>query len=288
MKMRRALLGFLLIFIVFCACEVAPGYSTMSTPKTVVTKTTTTLEILEEVVTIHMLRYDTYIGESHYISFRGSATVGTTVMSVIMPSVPYYLLESFLSSNSSEICSIPEEQKELWDGILTVMPGPVYVKYPHPDNYDTYHPGETDINYSLNGTTRIHSHIAQSILETGKLLGELTEIVGGILVVVAALGFLPEPLISKVHAAYLGLLAGILMLAGLSVAVFIEYIVQSELGDGWTWLWGFCSSCGLRWWYQSFGRLRDVGWLFVLFDSNGSPFPLLVRGRNFNVYACTL
>jgi len=268
--LKKALLGLFSVLLVFFGYEVAPIHAII-TPTTIVSAKVTTFEILGEEATVKVYRYDTVWWCQHFVSFDASCEIdGIRFMNVSTEKYPLYKIKSSLSSAS--ICSIPGEWKYLWDTNITFVksPGPsqIYIKYDHPDNYDTYHQGEVNVNYQLQGNEKIHYHIAQYKLEEGKQTGSLFEIAAALIAIVAAALAFPEPVVSKVVAAFVGLLATILAAVGVMITYFIETKLQTELGDGWAWLWGFGNWWIFRWWWQSFGAWRDWPWFFVVLSTS--------------------
>jgi len=87
--------------------------------------------------------------------------------------------------------------------------------------------------------------------------------------VVAAMLGIPE-LVSKLVAAVVAIVAAILTAAGALIKWFNSNIVQTELGDGWVWTWGYGSWWIFRWWRQSYGAWRDWGWTFIAYANTGS------------------
>jgi len=54
--------------------------------------------------------------------------------------------------------------------------------------------------------------------------------------------------ISKIVAGVAALVIVILEAIETGIIWFLNNVVQTELGDGWTWLWGFGSSWIFKWW----------------------------------------
>jgi hypothetical protein len=44
---------------------------------------------------------------------------------------------------------------------------------------------------------------------------------------------------------------------------FLTDKLETELGDGWIYLWGLGSFSIFHWWTMSFGALYDWGWFFI-------------------------
>jgi len=263
--MKKALLVLFSVLLIFIAYEVVPIYAIII-PKTVVSTTVTAREILGEKARVTVHRCDTFQFYHHFVSFNATCEIdGIPIMNVTTDKYPLYKIE-----RSIETCSIPEEWKERWDNILFVLsPGPpeTYIKYNHPDNYDTYHQGEINVDYELQGDERIHCHIAQHRIEEDKAGVELGQIIAGLMGVLMGLLLIPEGVLSKVAAGVIALIIGILEVLGEGIKWFLNNVVQTELGDGWSWMWGFGSWWIFKWWTQSFGAWRDWGWFFVVLNT---------------------
>jgi hypothetical protein len=271
MKRNTILSAGLSIILIFLAHEVLPIYATI-TPKTSITTTITTTEMLGEKVTVTIHRYDTFQYYQHFVSFNTTAEIdGIPIINVITERYPFYKIQN--PSVSKKISSIPGEWKYLWDNIWFVKtPGPpdIYIKYDHPNNIapdGEYRPGETNVDYDIHGTTKIAHHISEANLAKDKQQGTLVTIMGAIIGIIAAALAIPEPAISKVLAGFLALVAAILAASGVLMTWFLENIVETSFHDGWSYLWGFDSWWIFRWWWQSFGAWRDWGWRFVIFTS---------------------
>jgi len=161
--------------------------------------------------------------------------------------------------------------KYTWDGVKFVQaPGnsTKWVKYDHPDNYDTYHPGETNSEYSLPGITRTIEHIPQSTIENAKVNNDIATVISALVGVALAALVIPEPT-TKIVAGAAALIAAILTAANLIVRFWLNDVVQTELGDGWSYVWGEGSWWLFHWFWMSVGAWRDWGWCYVFLD-NGS------------------
>lgn len=162
-----------------------------------------------------------------------------------------------------------------WDGItfISVDSRPLHVEYDHPDNgpyespsYDVP-PNEADPT-TLQGYGRYHHHIPVWRIEDMIAGGTLMSLAGAIAALIGVLLAIPE-LISDIIALFLSVVAGVLAVLGLVVRVFTESVLRTELGDGWTWIWGLGSWWIFFWWIQSFGRWRDWPWLFAIIGGGG-------------------
>jgi hypothetical protein len=159
-----------------------------------------------------------------------------------------------------------------WDGITFISADstPYHVEYDHVDNgpyspptYDIP-PNEADPT-TLKGCAKYHHHIPQWTIKDMATSGTLTALAGAVGTVIVALLKIPD-VTSKVIASFLLVIPAVLAILGLLIKVFVEAILQTELDDGWTWLWGLESRSILGWtffwWRESFGRWRDWGWSF--------------------------
>jgi hypothetical protein len=173
---------------------------------------------------------------------------------------------------------------EIWDGItfITAASTPLHVEYNHPDNgpYDppTYniHPDEAS-PITLKGTGKYHHHIPVWTINDIKNSGTLTSLAGAIGSLLALLLTIPEA-ISKIVALFVSVVAGVLAVLGLVIRAFVESVLQTELNDGWTWVWGQGSWWIFFWWWQSFGRWRDCGWFFMTIRMGGGSVPCRIGG----------
>ena len=260
----KVVIGVLSVLLMLSAHVIFPVYST-TTPTTIITTKTINLEIYGENVTVTVKRYDTYQYNQWFVSFYASCEINGSEVAYLRTS--RYPITKVFYNTASKYTSVMDEglPKYWWDGILFVQaPGSdeIYIEYDHPDNYETYYPNKINTNYELQGDSKIHSHIAKYVLEEDKEKGSLITIAGVLMGVVAALLGIPE-LVSKIIAAFIGLIAAILTAMGQLITWFIEDIVQTELGDGWSWIWGVGHWWIFHWWWQSFGKWRDWGWFFV-------------------------
>lgn len=264
---KKTLLSLLCVFLVFTTYVVVPVYSCL-VPTVVMETKTLSLEVLGLTVAATITRVDVYQGFQHSVKFSGTCRVGEICVNVTTEEYPY---EKLLYSDVKAY-GIPADWKYTWDGNITFVkaPGPstTFIKYDHPDNYDTYRSGEVNVDYDLRGHDKIHHHIAQYRIEEDKSSWTLVQILAGIEGLLIAALTIPEGVISKVIAGVLLLIIGIIEALGQTKKWFLENILQTELGDGWTWLWGFGSWWIFKWWWQSFGAWRDWGWLFVVFNWN--------------------
>lgn len=270
------LLAIFNICLIFGAYQIFPVYTTI-TPKILMSTNTIELELLGKQATLTIHRYDIFHPYQHYVRFEGNCEIDGLNINVTTDT---FRLDKIISEYANTQSIIPDEYKYWWDGILFVQaPGPPerWIKYDHPDNYDTYYPGIINEGYVLEGNSRLHLHIPQHVLETAKEGGTLTSVISACVAVVAAALAIPEPIISKVTAGVIALIAAILTAVGIVIYWFISDVIQTELGDGWSWLWDFGSWWLFKWWRQSFGRWRGWGWLFVVANS-GSVSPKVPRG----------
>jgi hypothetical protein len=153
---------------------------------------------------------------------------------------PYPVSKLLQGLNDSSVsASSSDMPKYYWDGLKFVKyPGNAtcYVRYDHPDNYDTYEPLENNIDYTLQGTSRTVGHIAKYHIEDAKAANDVGAILGALIGIVAALLACPEPIVSKTTAAIIAIIVAACTLIHEIVNWFLNDIVQTELGDGWVYV----------------------------------------------------
>lgn len=164
---------------------------------------------------------------------------------------------------------------ETWDGItfITTASAPLHVEYNHPDNGpytpSTYNiPPDESSPTILKGNSKYHHHIPVWMINDIKNGGTLTSLAASVGSLLALLLGIPEK-ISKIVALFVAIVAGVLAILGLLIRAFIESVIQTELNDGWTWVWGMGRWWIFFWWWQSFGRWRDWGWFFMTIRLGG-------------------
>jgi|GEM_PF-6774149 len=185
----------------------------------------------------------------------------------------YGVFRKKISLASSNTLSNPVY--EIWDGIkfITTASTPLHVEYNHPDN-GPYNPPTYNIPpneaspTTLKGVGKYHHHIPVWMINDIKKSGTLTSLAGAIGSLLALLLGIPE-FISKIIALFVATVAGILAVLGIAIRAFAESVLQTELNDGWTWVWGVGSWWIFFWWWQSFGRWRDWGWFFMTIKLGG-------------------
>jgi len=222
--------------------------------------------IIYEGVTVHAKRYDIFRGRQHLIQIVAEVEVDGHKISIKSEPYPFDKLYNTASYTTQTSFS-----KYRWDGISFVRaPGSStqWVKYDHPDNFETYYPNQINNGYTLNGYSKQHNHIAQYVLEEAKRNANFVGIAGLLAAVIAALLGIPE-LVSKIVAGILGLIAAIIALVGYVIYWFINDIIQAERGDGWVWTWGygkwvFWGIVLAAWWWMSFGSWRDWGFFISI------------------------
>lgn len=170
--------------------------------------------------------------------------------------------------------------KYWWHSRLFVRaPGTAYdwVKYDHPDNYETYYPLQWNRIYDLSsydGSGIVHHHFSQSDINQMLTYGAVTGVLGVLVAIVAAaLGFGPP---GWVVAAIVALIAAVVSGFGFLWTVFTDYVIKAEKNDGWAWVnpgtyshWGWW----IFWWSAvsfgvSFGAWRDI-WFGITFTWPG-------------------
>jgi len=263
-KNSTIIVAILSAMLVFTAYIITPTYSEV-VGTTTVSEQVTTQSIGGYNLTTVARRKDTVVFNQDIVQinvsvYEGLAN-GTLEYLGNCSTDPYPYEKIFPSQLESKLHteSIPTE---IWDGItFLVAPGgpgkEEYVKYNHPDNLHIYRPNQTNINYDFMGTSKLHQHIAEYEIEDGKKAASFEAVVGGVMAAILVLLSIPEPFISKVIAMVLAAVAAVLTILGLTEYFYLNDILQTELGDGWSWAYDFGSFFCFYWWRQSFGSWRD-------------------------------
>jgi hypothetical protein len=153
-------------------------------------------------------------------------------------------------------------RKQLIDGVLFVLaPGnySIYVKYNHPDNYETYYPMEWNRHYDIQGVQMIHTHLSK-IEVTDWINQQISDeqlwnnIITGTAVMAGLFGafaaFFENPIlgIMAIISAIASLFSWLLQVLGITnKSKWIIDTVQAEQGDGWSWEWGFRTKSIVGW-----------------------------------------
>ena len=242
----------------------------------VANSTITETSVTEMVVTIEpygtfnvtIVKTDIYKGGVPYVAFNVSCRVGRYFVRLEAPPYP-----AFTPLESYELAAIPSDYKYQWDGITFVKaPGPpdLWIKYNHPDVYDTYNIGVNE-NKNLQGNSKIHSHIARYLIENAKSTNDL-----GTLLIAATqfiVALLAAPGVGWISAAIAAVIVAALFLVNRTISYFLNDILQDERGGGWMWTWGFGSWLIFKWFYVSFGAWRDWSWfVFIILHGGGGGF----------------
>jgi hypothetical protein len=226
---------------------------------------TINIEGLEFKVTV--VKTEVYIADILYIGFNVTCKVDRGYVKLIAPLYPasYYTVQSkALSSPLMTMSAIPSEYKYTWDGIVFVKaPGPsnLWIKYDHPDVYDTYNIGVNE-DKSLKGDNKIHIHIAKYHIEDAKAKVDLGSVIASAVQFILALLAYPE--VGWVTAAVVAVITAALWLLNRTIQYFLNDVLQDETGAGWMWAWGFGGWLIFQWFWVSFGAWRDIGWFVVL------------------------
>ncbi|MEM5834870.1 MAG: hypothetical protein QXQ69_03425 [Candidatus Aenigmatarchaeota archaeon] len=275
----------LLLLLVLSSGVALPTYASVSLLNTNLTiETSKTFEI--NGFKVYAKRFDIIKAGQHYVQIEVKTTVEGRVITIKsepypiakiypQPKLPRVPMPSWLFIEpgyrvmaTTSSLSLP---KYYWDSILFVRaPGSDYfwVKYDHPDNIETYYPLAKNKAYTLTGASKQHHHIPQYMLEDAKYRSTFASIAGLLGPIIAGLLAIPE-LVSKVVAGIIALVGAILALVGYLIRWFIENIIQTELGDGWIYTWGygkltFFGWVIAAWWWMSFGAWRDWGFFIII------------------------
>jgi len=260
--------------------SLSPTYTTLSTIAMEngteilnVTKIDLSLSIYEATLT----QYHLMIDGGEYVQFE---VCSKTMIPVGERRIKYYpscklITEPYPISKLVEgleiLASSDPMPKYEWDGITFVQAhgnSTHWVKYDHPDNYDTYHPLEINVDYQLKGTSTTMWHIAQYHIEDAKEANDLGLVISSLVAIIGGLLALPE-LGSKFVAGVVSLIVAILVGINRVVSYFLNDILQTELGDGWSYLWGFGNWWLFHWFWMSFGAWRDWGWFYIFICAGG-------------------
>ncbi|MGB9778781.1 MAG: hypothetical protein ACPLW8_05195 [Candidatus Bathyarchaeales archaeon] len=254
----------LLLVILCVAYIIFPAYATAN-PITVEASETLILYNIP----VHVKRYDIYQFDLHLVKFEINFRVGNSIIFIKSDPYPAYKL-----TEASPLSTDPMP-KYRWDEILFVKaPGNSthWVKYDHPDNYDTYYRGEVNRDYYLSGNSKYHHHIAKwrvekaiSDLDFWTLIGTTANTIGGAIAFLLAI-----PLVGKIVLIILALIASVWGVG----RWFIQNVIQTELGDGWAWTWGhgkweLFGRVLAFWWWMSFGLARDLGFFIFVWNIFG-------------------
>ena len=216
---------------------------------------------------VTVVKIDIYKAGIHYIAFNASCKIGSSVVRLEAP--PYPISVLYTTSPLVAIAySIPPDYKYNWDGIVFVKnPGPpeVYVKYDHPDYYETYNI-EVNDDKTLQGYSKFHTHIAKYHIEDAKQNNDLYALLASVIQFILAL--LAVPAVGWIAAAIAAVIVAALVIVNRAIYYFLNDILQDERGGGWMWTWGFSGWFIFRWFWISFGAWRDWGW-FVFFLTHG-------------------
>ncbi|MEM5793916.1 MAG: hypothetical protein QXS48_03365 [Candidatus Aenigmatarchaeota archaeon] len=285
MRKYKVAIVALLLFLVLSSSVALPTYASVSLLNTNLTiETSKTFEI--NGFKVYAKRFDIIKAGQHYVQIEVKTTVEGRVITIKsdpypiakiypQPKPPRVPMPSWLFIEpgyrvmaTTSSLSLP---KYYWDGILFVRaPGSDYfwVKYDHPDNIETYYPLAKNKAYTLNGASKHHHHIPQYTLEDAKYKSTFASIAGLLGPIIAGLLAVPE-LVSKFVAGIIALVGAILALVGYLIRWFIENIIQTELGDGWIYTWGygkltFFGWVIAAWWWMSFGAWKDWGFFIII------------------------
>jgi len=237
------------------------------------TSTTELAVSVEEygVFNVTVVKTDVYKAGIHYIAFNASCKIGRIVVKL---EAPLYPIPSLITTSS-----IPSDYKYTWDGIEFVKaPGPpdLYIKYDHPNYYDKYNIGVND-DKSLQGDSKIHTHIAKYHIEDAKQKNDLYALLASVVQFILAL--LAVPAVGWIAAAIAAVITAALVIVNRAVFYFLNDILQDERGGGWMWAWGFGQWIIFRWFWVAFGAWRDWGWFvfFVVLGGGGGGRWCLMR-----------
>ena len=158
-------------------------------------------------------------------------TIITTTLTLLI------LVSNIQMVFAQQILQTSDPMPKVWEnGILWVLPpgnSTHPVEYKHPDNYDTYHPGEINIHYVIHGTNGVTAvHLSYTEVRRLYDLQYPSYIGAAIFGLAALLAAVPEPVISKGTGLVFSVMAILFGLAGSGTAYYASAI-ETELGDGW-------------------------------------------------------
>jgi hypothetical protein len=146
----------------------------------------------------------------------------------------------------------------------------------NPNYYDKYNIGVND-DKSLQGDSKIHTHIAKYHIEDAKQNNDLYALLASVVQFILAL--LAVPAVGWIAAAIAAVITAALVIVNRAVFYFLNDILQDERGGGWMWVWSFGQWIIFRWFWVAFGAWRDWGWFvfFVVLGGGGGGRWCLMR-----------
>lgn len=251
-----------------------------SFPDTAKIEKTTTIQSLNALgveAEISVTRFDITINGTDFVKAKISCRPADEPYPIIMETPTMQISElDKTAPESAEILTVQNPVRYNWNGItfISTKSTPLYVAHDHPDTgpYDspTYDIPVDEVSSTVlvanSGTRCIHlpKHIVDDMKESGTIAFALSAAITPILVWLFGL---PELVGTKLAALILGLVDVIILCFGLAFTWWVDNVVRTEMGDGWSYMWGFGSWWIFNWCWISFGAWRDAGW-FIL-----SPFP---------------
>lgn len=267
------LLAALLIFFALSTQFLVPAMASVTFEEITVTNLSLSVKGYG-VFEIKVARKDVYKGGVHYVKVNATCRAGQYYVKI--ETTEYYAIALDATGNLISPAAIPSEYKYWWDDILFVKsPGPsnLWIKYDHPDVYDTYNIGVNEWK-SLKGDQKIHTHIPQYVIETAKANNNLSALVSAITHFILAVLAIPK--VGLIAAVIGAVIITALVVINRAIDYFLNVILQDERGGGWMWIWGTGGWWIFRWFYISFGAWRDWGW-FVSVIGGGGGGPCLMR-----------
>jgi hypothetical protein len=274
-RVKALLIAMLFMTIVLMSNIFVPTYAMSAINTETKIETLKTFNIEGNV--IEAKRFDIIKGGQHFVQLEVKTTVAGKVITIKSDQYPINKLwpnrnyRYATQTSTLSTCATQALPTYRWDGVLFVKSPGSYttrVKYDHPDNYNTYYSGQINRDYALKGISRDHIHVSEWRLEDAKFKTTFASIAGLLGPIIAGLLLIPE-LVSKVIAGIIALVGAICSLLGYALRWFVEWIIQTELNDGWVWTWGYgkIAIWGwtiAAWWSMSFGAWRDWGFFLTI------------------------
>lgn len=262
-------------------------------------------------------RYDIVdFNGTNYIKASSSISIqGVPLLFIQTPAIPREMIEMVNKTPTSPEASTTAEytpETYIWDQNVTFISKnsrPLHVAYDHmfnaPEKYGPVYdipPDSADPTWHQGRTVHIGhlpKHTINDIRNAGTIIYAIMAFLAPIII---KLAIAPELIATKVAAALLAMVEGILLALEIGFLVFVEYILKTENDDGWMYLWGAGHLGIFHWCYLSFGSMRDIGWLvfgasppdsgpaidyvdnFVIMDTPG--IGLTFGGLGNNSYGC--
>jgi hypothetical protein len=241
------------------------GVTLVSTSTTTAIATAATTTAATNTYVYNVTQYDFLMDGQSYVQY--AITSGGNVPYTDYPSLEIVTPPIVTTVQAAEEpAALPTY---VWDGNVTFVKAPgsvtTYVKYDHPDNYNVYYPMETNFDYVLQGKTRYIIHLSINDIQIAKSWNDLGSVIG------AALALLGACIVVPPAAVVVAIIVAAAVLVNRAINYFLSDVLQTELGDGWMYEWGYGSWWMFHWLDLSFGAWRDFGLFLFWFGGGTSP-----------------